>query len=255
MSPLRLQRRSHPPTELRTTERAGAPPARGARRHGFTLLELLIALVILVLATGICFMTFSNISRAWQRGTALSKDLSHGDFVMDQLTMALRSAYFVAASGTNQTSYGFWMDDGGDGESARDSISWVKLGGSLMGMDSPVVNAPHRVKVTVEDVDNGGSGFAVKGWSPYSYAQPEDFKSEDLPWTLLSKEIVGFNCRVTTNATEGELEWEDTWDDTNNLPSAVELTLYLKPLDAGEPAVELKRYVTIPVGPPLPRKK
>jgi len=41
----------------------------------------------------------------------------------------------------------------------------------------------------------------------------------------------------------------DEWLNTNNLPPAVEVTLYLKPLDEHEPPIEMKRYVRIPVVP------
>lgn len=215
--------------------------------RGFTMIELLVAMTILVLAVGLICMSFYNISRAWQRGQALTKDLDHGDFVMDQLAMALRSAYFPDTS-HRPFGYGLWLDDDGDGENARDSISWVKLGSTLIGQNSAAANAPHRVTVTVEDGNDGEPGITVRAWRPY--AQSEDFDPADLPTLMLSKQVMGLNCRVATNVTlGGELEWEDEWKDTNRLPPAVEITLYLKPLETGEPAIEMKRYIGIPIAP------
>ncbi|MFH0878288.1 MAG: prepilin-type N-terminal cleavage/methylation domain-containing protein, partial [Lentisphaerota bacterium] len=57
---------------------------------GFTLLEVLVALVVMTAIFTIIYSTFSGTVRAWTRGTELLDDLHHGDFVMEQLTSALR---------------------------------------------------------------------------------------------------------------------------------------------------------------------
>ncbi len=217
---------------------------------GFTLVELLVALTILVLAMGITFLTFANVSRAWQRGIALSNDLTHGDFVMEQIVNGLRSAY-APDSAASISAYGLWMDDGGSGDSARDTISWVKLGPALVGTDSGLAGAPHRVRVGIETDTDGEPVVGVTAWRPY--AQPEDFDASRLQSVMLSREIVGLNVRMTTNAVDREIDWQDTWEDerTNRLPSWVEVTLYLRPLDSGDRPVELKRLVAIPRGPAM----
>ena len=216
---------------------------RARRRRGFTLLELIVAITILVLAMGVCFLTFHSATKAWQRGTALADELNHGDFVLDQLAMALRSAY--TAPSTNAGAYGFWLTDDGDGDQARDKVSWVKIGPALVGRDSPLANAPHRIEVSIASRDNGDPGFAIKAWRPF--AEPDGFDPERLEPQILSKDIVALNCRVATNATDDKLEWSSEWDDTNKLPMTVEITLYLKPLAHGESPVQMARAVTIPV--------
>lgn len=216
--------------------------ARDSARHGFTMVELLVSVAILLLVTAVTYGVFAAVTKAWQRGTALSEDLHHGDFVMEQLVMALHSAYY------RDTKSGFVLEDDGDGASARDSISWVKLGPSLVGENSEIAKGPHRVRFTIESMpDSGKPAAAVTFWSPDAYLQPEGFDPEQLKPIFLSSRIVGFNCRVATNAESGELDWDDTWEKTNELPPAVELSIYLRPLQEDEDPVEMKRCVSIPI--------
>jgi prepilin-type N-terminal cleavage/methylation domain-containing protein len=214
-------------------------------RQAFTLIEIMMALILMTLASTMIYLTFSTVIKAWRRGTKLSEDLHHGDFVMDQLVLGLRSAYFP--DGGNVKGYGFWLEDRGSAESAADSISWVKQGTALTDSNSPVVAGPHRIQFSIETDEHGQPAAAVKFWRPY--AQVVDFDASKLDFQFISSRVRGFDCRVATNTTASEWEWSDTWEDedTNTLPQAVELTLYLEPLDKDRPPVELRRCVEIPV--------
>ena len=202
--------------------------------------------VLVSLAATMTFVTFHGVVRAWRRGTTLTENLHHGDFVMDQLVMGLRSAYYPD-SGGGVNGYGFWLEDNGSGESAADGISWVKQGPALTDSNSPTVAGPHRVQFFMSVDDQGRHVPAVRVWRPYATAK--DFDSSTLDAQILSTRIHGFNCRVATNQQDGAWEWSDTWvdDNTNRLPRAVELTLYLAPLEEGRSPIPLKRCVEIPV--------
>ena len=218
-------------------------------RYGFTLVELLVSIVILSLITSVTYGIFNAVTRAWQRGMALSDEMQHGDFVMEQLVMGLRSAYYRDAGKNRDVRFGFWLEDMGSGSSAADTVSWVKLGPSLVGRGTEQSKGPHRVKFQlVPDPENDESAAAITVWSPDEYLQPEDFDSETLEPTLLATGIVGFDCRVSTNVDSSEIIWEEEWEETNSIPRLVELTLYLKPLQEGEEPVAMKRCVEIPVG-------
>ena len=207
-------------------------------RSGFTLLEILLAVALLAVATSVTYMAFSTVASAWKRSQALSFDIHHADFVMEQLEMALRSAYY------QDRTCGFVLEDGGDGPGASDKISWVKLGGALVGADCPFIGTPHRIKFFLEDGKDDKKQAAITAWRVRG--QADDFDPDKLESTPISKGITGFNCRPR-DPLSAEVEWLDEWEDTNKIPTAVELTLYMDPLDKGDDPVEIKRIVEVPV--------
>lgn len=214
-------------------------------RVGFTLLELMLAVAILAMVTTVTYLTFSTVAEAWRRGMKLTDSLHHGDFVIEQIVMGLRSAYYPETrAGSDQ--YGFWHDDDGEGEFGSDEIGWVKLGATLVGKDCTYAGSPHRVKLTVEDDDDGRRVVSVTSWR--AKGQPEDFDPEDpehVDQVFLSSRITGFNCRAAFERIDDEIDWLDEWEETNKLPRMVEISLYLEPLDDGEPPVEIKRVLGI----------
>ncbi len=215
-------------------------------RRGFTLLEILLAVTIMGLVASVTFMTFSAATSAWRRALALGDHLHHGDFVMDQLVMALRSTYYPNAKGIDPD-YGFHQIDNGNGEGAHDEISWVKLGSALIGDDTRFVESAHRVRFFVTEDARGDSAAAITAWR--LLGQPDDFDPDTLDPIFLSKRIVGFDCKTAFEANEdGEIDWLDVWEETNRVPLVVSVTLYLEPIDRGEPPLELKRIVELPVG-------
>lgn len=218
-------------------------------RRGFTLLEVLFAVTILSLVATVTFMTFSAATSAWQKGVQLADNMHHGDFVMQQLVLALRSAYYNPTAPEGANAYGFWHEEGGEGEAADDVISWVKLGGALIGRDAVFAETPHRVEFFLsEDADGGDRGAAVKAWR--LQGQPEDFDPEDdVPQIFLSERVLGFNCRMAWQLDdENEVDWLDEWDETNKIPTIVEVTLYIEPPVPDEDPVEMKRIIGLRVG-------
>jgi prepilin-type N-terminal cleavage/methylation domain-containing protein len=218
--------------------------SRALGNRGFTLLELILAVSLLAIASTVIFMVFFTATRAWKRGVALADSLHHGDFVADQLTLALRSAYYPD-TGAAGDEYGFWMEDGA-GASPQDQMSWVKIGGALVGSDWPAAGSPHRVIVSVEPDQDGQDAICVRAWRPQG--EPEEFDPvTDVEPVVISRRVHGINCRPAYRLDDGTIEWRDEWEDTNRIPTAVEVTLYVDAVDEGEPPVEVKRVVSVPV--------
>lgn len=217
--------------------------------RGFTLLELMLAVSILAAVTSVTYLAFNTVTSAWKRGTTLVDELHHGDFVMDQLVMALRSAYYRTQQ--NQPSnpeHGFWHEDTGGSETTSDTISWVKLGNALVGKNCPFAGTPHRVVFTIDEEEDGEPVVSVRAWR--LLAQPDDFQPDAVEPLFVSKRVTGFDCRAAVQdeaTSEDEIDWMDKWVDTNSLPAFLEVTLYMAPLDEGEPPIELKRIVNLPV--------
>ncbi len=230
------------------------PPVGDSRpaQRAFTLLELLIALAIMATAMAIALSTFYGITRAWQRGTTMADNLNRGEFMMEQISAGLRSSFYPysADAGAQSAGFGFWLEDNGEGAEARDVISWVKNGPELLPQDSPRQHGPHRIQLSVEEDEDGQPALAARAWPPYT-GLLDDFDPEEEPPFFIAANIVGLDCRVSTNVGDDGWEWEEEWEDalTNTLPLAVEMSLYLTPLEPGDDPVELRRTVVIPVAP------
>lgn len=212
------------------------------RRSGFTLLEVLLSVSIMTVISMVTYMTFSTITTAWKKGIILTDSLNNGDFIIEQLAMALQSAYYPE-SRTVAKDYGFWNEDNGDGVDSFDTISWVKIGTALVGEECTFAGTPHRVKFSRENNEDDEQTVAVRAWR--LQGQSDDFDPEDVEPLHLSTKVVGFNCRTAWRKVDGDIEWLDEWEKTNRVPTIMELTLWLKPPKDGDPPIELKRAVGI----------
>ncbi len=217
------------------------------RRKGFTLIEVLISITIMSMATAIASSTFFVISRSYQHGTALTENLHYGDFVMDQLVLGLRSAHHPETHPGANSDYGFWLEEGGAGEYASDRISWVKTGHALVGQRSQVSHVPHRVQFGLENDRDGNRVAVVRAWR--TALEPDDFDPQRIEPIIISRRIRGFECRVAVDVVHEQLDWEDRWDQTNRIPPAIELTLHLEPIEEGEDPIRMRRVVGMPIAP------
>jgi prepilin-type N-terminal cleavage/methylation domain-containing protein len=201
----------------------------------FTLIELLVALVILAMAFTVIWRTFAATMDGWNRGNKFLETLHHGDFVIEQLVSALRSAAYYQ---TKPGAYGFWLESRG-GASPRDEISWVTSSSAFMSPKSPMMNQLHRIRISIDDAPDGREGFTVEAWAPL--ADPEEIDPEK--WTITSK-IKGISCETYNFENE---TWDNEWEDTNTVPSLIRVTLFLDPVEKyGEP-VRISRLVEIPI--------
>ncbi len=222
-------------------------PVTAAPGNGFTLVEILVAIAIMALAATIATSTFFVISRSYQHGTALTENLHYGDFMMEQLVLGLRSAHHPERSPGVNSAYGFWLEDGGIGPYARDRISWVKNGSALIGSHAEVARVPHRIDFSLEREQDGGMAAVVRAWRPA--IEPDDFEIEWLQPIVVSRRLRGFECRVATNMVNNELVWEEEWELTNRIPPAIELTLYLEPIEKGSEPIRMRRVIGMPIAP------
>jgi prepilin-type N-terminal cleavage/methylation domain-containing protein len=241
---------------------------------GFTFIELLLAVAILAMVTTVAAVSLYAASKAWSRGNAMTEGLHHGDYVMEQLVMALRSAYYPdggrarsagdADAGekgaqrkpapkpmTGASQYGFYHEDGGEGPGASDRISWVKIGRSLVG-GAQYAETPHRVEFTLEEED-GVTEAKVRAWQ--AALLDEAFDPDTVPSVSLSRQVLGFDCLASSTYDEesGEIEWEEEWENTNSIPQFVQITLYVTGPSEDEP-LELVRLVELPCGPLAPKE-
>jgi len=212
-----------------------------SQRKGFTLLEIMISIVILLIALGVAWQTFSSVTRAWTSARKLMNSTHHGDFVMTQLSSALRSMYFPVDSSAPET-YGFRMEDV-SGRYGDHSISWVTASSAFVPRGEFLEKGLHRIEVGAGEDDEGNEGLLVSVWSQMTDEEDIEKKS----W-VVSETIKGLTCHVYNIEDE---DWDTKWEDTNSIPGLVEITLYADPLEKYGDPVEYHQLIEIPLGPPV----
>jgi hypothetical protein len=197
------------------------------------------------------FFSFDAIVQSWRAGQEMSTTMGQADYVIDQVVSGLRSAYYPDL-GKQDYKYGFSLISNGDDATARDSISWVKMGSALVGEECGFSESPHRVSLSVFDGEQNGiveKGLALRAWR--IDLQLEDFKpDEEVADFILAPRVIGMNCRVldkTKPKVDDLPNWQDEWKFSNSIPKAVELTLYMEPLKENEEPLEIKRIIEMPM--------
>lgn len=235
--------------EKRTCVKVAEGGRRG-RTDGVTLIELLLSVAILGVISVVVVMTLSVGVEAWRAGTSLADEARHADAVMEQVVMALKSAYYPESKDATYE-YGFTHEDGGESPKAEDRISWVKIGNSLIGEDAPWAGSAHRAELFINTGDSDdGPGLYVKAWQLVGLA--EDFDSdEDVMPLLISDQVISFDCRMKDPdyaEIPGEpFEWLDEWTASNRLPTHVEVTLAIQPLKPKDEPLEYVRLFELPM--------
>ena len=231
----------NPPVTEGGNCRPGLCPRRfpTRKRTGFTFIELLIALAIMVTAFTLIFTIFSGAVSAWRRGTETMTKLHHGDFVMEQLVQSLRSmAFFTSVP----EFYEFRLEKGNAGGNPADRLSWVTSSAALMPLDSEFSEGLKRVSVGIERTPRHGYGVEVRGM-PH-LAEEEDAEYES--W-FISTRVRGLRCRVYDDE---DGRWMERWEETNSIPSLIEITLFVEEDgDRYAPPLQMRRAVTIPIAP------
>ena len=217
-------------------------------RRAFTLIELLLAAVLLGVLTSLTMMTFNSVTHGWQVSTDYLDKMQRTDFALNQVISGLRSLYYPHG-GEQSYDYGFYLTDNGDGEDPdrSDVIEWSKRGSAIVGSKSAAVDTVHRVRLMVLEEGNRDYIEPIEVTGLYARHCPDvtlrpkdnrddidfSFGNEEMYQPVLVADgIVGFNCRVLPTDEKVEAEhdeslFEDKWDTSNAVPYKIELTFYL----------------------------
>ncbi len=230
-----------------------------AVKSAFTIVELMLAVLILSILTIVSTWTFHTVVRNWNLATEMADNVQRADYALAQVTSAIRSAYFPT-SGQATDADGFQLEDGNPRNSPDESdmIAWTKLGPAIVGRNSRFAKSAHHISMYVvepgkSDVAayaNGGLVCDVIGETKF---RPEDFDDEDLDnWDhfVLSEDVQGFNCRVLDKSEpfkDEKANWRDTWDTSNCIPRRVQLTFWMKPLEDEKEPYPIVRVIEIPL--------
>jgi prepilin-type N-terminal cleavage/methylation domain-containing protein len=209
------------------------------RAAGFTLVEILVSLAILVLATALIFGSYHQVARVKKKGELMLDRMRQSDWVMDQLVVALRSAVLLE---NNPQKCGFWLEDDED-QYPADVISWITSSAAFMPPQSQMAFGLHRVFLSIEDDEDGNPALHASGYPYLTDSEADDFEEPE-PW-LISRRIKGLSCRVYDDFNK---EWADEWEKDTTVPSFVEITLFVQADDDEAKVREITRAVQLPAG-------
>jgi prepilin-type N-terminal cleavage/methylation domain-containing protein len=208
---------------------------------GFTLLELMAAMVILTIAMAIAFEAFSGTIRGWKRGSEVVEGIKHGDFAMTQLATALNSTIFFTSPRKN---YAFKMERGTVSGLPADSISFVTASSAFMPEGSPLRHGPHRIELYIDDDEEGNPALFSLAFP--AIADIEEAEDEyDAEPHLISRAVQGMEVLLYNKELE---DWsDDEWEKGNSIPDMVKLTLFVASEEEDEEPIEFSRVIEIPV--------
>ena len=229
-------------------------------KRAFTMIELLLATMLVGVVTALAALTFQAVTRGWQVSADYMDKMQRTDYALNQVISGLRSMYYPH-DGKQDERYGFTLEDKGEGDSPRNSdiISWTKTGSAIVGTKSAVADTVHRVQILV--LEEGDSDWNEPIQKTGLYARlcgdsaliPQNADNDDTDYSfgnsdlyqplLIADGVVGFNCRVVktkeaagegsaSNSGENDKEkFEDTFDTSNSVPYKVELTFQMESAD------------------------
>ena len=228
--------------------------------RAFTMVELLLATLLVGVVTALSMLTFQSVTKGWQVSSDYMDKMQRTDYALNQVISGLRSMYYPH-DGKQDDRYGFQLVNKGDGEDPRrsDVITWSKTGPAIVGTKNAIADTVHRVQVMVleegdndykEPIQKTGLYARLCGDSALIPANADNddtdysFANADLYQPLLVADgVVGFNCRVVKTKEEGKggsarntgendkEKFEDEFAESNAVPYKVELTFQIESPD------------------------
>ena len=216
--------------------------SQATSRTGFTLLELMVAMVIMTIAMSIAFEAFSGTIRGWKRGTEVVEGIKHGDFAMTQLANALNSTIYFF---NPRKSYAFKIEKGSGSGLPNDTISFVTASSAFMPDDSPLRYGPHRIKLFIDDIDGAPALYSI---AFPAIADEEEVEDEyDAQPHLVSRSVQGLEILVYDEELE---DWStDEWEPENSVPERVKISVFVASEDENDEPIVFSRVLEIPVAP------
>ncbi len=209
------------------------------RLAGFTLLELIAAVTILVVVMGIAFQAFTGTIRGWKRGTEVMNGIHHGDFSMNQMAAALRSIIYF---NNPRKTYAFRLEKNIGTDLPADRISFVTSSRFFMSVDSTFAQSPHRIQLFIDEDEDGNP--SLHSLVMPAIADEEQFIEEYAAEPhLVSRAVRGLEVLVWNGTDE---EWEDQWELENSIPERLLLSLYVVASDEDEPPIVFSRTLDLP---------
>lgn len=208
-------------------------------KNGFTLIELIVSIVILTIALGISYQAFYSSMRSWKYSSNLSESLHQGDYFINKITSNLRSMKFFK---NEKKIYEFIHENNEIYGIPSDLISFVSTRQNILPNKNILNNQSCRIILFV-DINDDGENSLYGSFIPVLINQEKYFEMYNVDKYLISKSIKGLNIKFWDEVNE---EWDENWEDENNIPKKILLELYLK-INKYEDYQIYSRIIDIPV--------
>ena len=167
------------------------------RRRAFTMIEMLVAIVLVGVVTTFAVLTFNAVTTAWTSSTEYLDKMQRSDYMLDQVVSGLKSMYYPHA-GQQDYTYGFYLTDGGNGDDPRssDTIEWAKTGSAIVGNQNASADTVHRVQLMVLEEGNHDYKEPIEVTGLYARMCPDpafrpkrDKKVQEIDYTFANSDM------------------------------------------------------------------
>ena len=190
-------------------------------RRGFTLVETMVAIVMLMIVIGSLYGVFRGANRSISSTDEIADVYQTARILLIEMNRELCSA--CQMPGVKTSSLTGKNTEDGENAPQRDTLTFLTIAHSPVGEAAPagdLCQVTYAVMSTPSDRPIGL--FVDEDFYP---GLDSEAKEQQQP-TRLSKLVVGLNCKYLDGSTG---EWRDKWVDQKEMPRAVRIELALKP--------------------------
>jgi general secretion pathway protein J len=224
---------------------------RRRRARGFTLLELLVAVVILSFVTMLLYGAFSGMKRTRDGLKRVQDRYREGRVAMNRIVRDLESAYISQHLPLNQALVVHKTALIGHQGTPGDRIDFNSFSNVLRDRNSHTSDQVELSYFTSESLEISGSNDLVRRTSEYPDDKPEQGGRID----VVATDVDLFDLEYLDPTTS---QWVDTWDTTqatgqlNRMPLQVRIRLVLNggrksAADRSHGTIKFETTVTLPI--------
>lgn len=224
---------------------------RRRRARGFTLLELLVAVVILSLVTMLLYSAFSGMKRSRDGLKRVQDRYREGRVAMNRIVRDLESAYISQHVPLNQALLVQKTAFIGHQGTPGDRIDFNSFSNILRDRNSHTSDQVELSYFTSESLDVSGTSDLVRRTSEYPDDKPEQGGRID----VVATDVDLFDLEYLDPTTS---QWVDTWDTSqatgqlNRMPLQVRIRLVLNggrksASDRSHNTIKFETTVTLPI--------
>lgn len=190
--------------------------------RGYSLVEVLVALLISVIIMGSIYAAYATAARSFHEAEAREDLTQTARVILTRINTEISCTYHPGDA-TKSTLSG---DNSSEDTTQSDTLTVLTTG-----------HSPFSATTTGGDVcqvtyfmSNGSDGNPAGLYAQEDYAPGFEVSNEDSQPVLVSDAVTGFICRYMSAT---DTDWEDSWLNETTLPMAVRVELILKPPHPG----------------------